>query len=164
MSDYKYFANPFLKQEKEFYKLDAVEEVFTHIPIKDIITASYLFAPDFIQVNEYVFVADLFNRWGKKAHTLTEYIEKVKHLESQFHGDSVKIEQAINSWSIVDFFCTQNANTPLTDKEIQTFCDILVYYWRFRVKELFPDKNIVVESGQEIMGELGLTITVYQKR
>lgn len=57
-----------------------------------------------------------------------------------------------------------NGNITLTDAEIQTFCDILVYYWRLRVKELFPDKNIVVESGQEIMEELGLTITVYQKR
>ncbi|ARE65015.1 hypothetical protein ADH76_34570 [Enterocloster clostridioformis] len=40
------------------------------------------------------------------------------------------------------------------------FCDVLVYNWQQRLKELFPHKKIIVETGNEIMGELGLTITV----
>lgn len=164
MKDYEFFASPFLKQEKDFFKLDIVEEVFTRVSINDIIAVSYLLAPDFIQINDYIFVADLFNRYGKKSTTFAEHVKKVKQLEKRFCGDSIKIEQAINSWSIIDFFCTQHSNKPLTDEEIETFCEVLVYYWRIRVKELFPDKDIVVESGYEIMGELGLTITVYQRR
>ncbi len=164
MKDYKFLASTFLKQGKEFSKLDIVEEVFSRVSINDIIAVSYLLMPDFVQINDYIFVADLFNRYGEKTTTFSEHVKKVKQLEKRFCGDSIKIEQAINSWSIIDFFCTQHSNKPLTDEEIETFCEVLVYYWRIRVKELFPDKDIVVESGYEIMGELGLTITVYQRR
>lgn len=44
------------------------------------------------------------------------------------------------------------------------FGDIIVYYWSRRAKDLFPQKNIVVEYGEGFMGELGLAITLYQKR
>ncbi len=40
--------------------------------------------------------------------------------------------------------------------------DFLVYYWSKGVKELFPERNIIVEYGEEIMGEYGLTITMYE--
>lgn len=40
---------------------------------------------------------------------------------------------------------------------------ILIYNWSRRAKELFPDKNIIVEYGEELMGELGLSITLYQQ-
>lgn len=43
------------------------------------------------------------------------------------------------------------------------FCDVLVYNWQQRLKELFPHKKIIVETGYEIMGELGVTITVYEE-
>lgn len=43
------------------------------------------------------------------------------------------------------------------------FSDILVYNWQQRLKELFPQKKFIVETGNEIMGELGLTITVYEQ-
>ena len=32
-----------------------------------------------------------------------------------------------------------------------------------RVNSLFPSRDIVVEIGEEIMGEEGLTVTLYQK-
>lgn len=70
----------------------------------------------------------------------------------------------INSWSIVDLFCSQNAESPLSDEDIEALCKVLVYCWKLRLKDLFPDQNIIVESGYEIMGELGLTITVYHAR
>lgn len=164
MKEYRFFASPFLNQEKEFFKLDRVEEAFCRVSVNDALAISYLLTPDFIQVKDYIFVADLFNRYGEKTTTPAEHIQKTEQLEKQFNGDSVKIEQAINSWSIIDFFCTQHGSNPLTDAEIEAFGDILVYYWRLRVKELFPDKDVVVESGLEIMGELGLTITVYQRK
>lgn len=37
------------------------------------------------------------------------------------------------------------------------------YFWDKRLKELFPDKKIIVEIGDRIMGERGLTVTVYQE-
>ena len=161
---YNYFASPFLSHNKEFCKLDVIEEVFVRVSARDIVAIPYILTPDFIQIKDYIFVADLFNRYGEKTTTIAEHIKKVEALEKRFNGDAVKIEQMINSWSLIDFFCTQHSKTPLTDEEIETFGDILVYFWSKRLKELFPDKDIIVEIGNEIMGELGLTITVYQSR
>lgn len=48
------------------------------------------------------------------------------------------------------------------DKIIYQFGDAMVYFWKCRVKELFPDKKVVVELGKDLMGELGLCITMYQ--
>lgn len=161
---YNYFASPFLNQNKEFCKLNVIEEVFARVSAKDIFAIPYILTPDFIQIKDYVFVADLFNRYGEKTTTIAKHIKKVEALEKQFDGDTVKIEQMINSWSLIDFFCTQHSMNPLSEEEIETFGDILVYFWSKRLKELFPDKDIIVETGNEIMGELGLAITVYQRR
>lgn len=43
------------------------------------------------------------------------------------------------------------------------FCEIFTYNWTQRLKELFPNKSFLVEIGDEIMGELGLAITVYEE-
>ena len=53
MKDYKFLASTFLKQGKEFSKLDIVEEVFSRVSINDIIAVSYLLMPDFVQINDY---------------------------------------------------------------------------------------------------------------
>ena len=158
--NYEFFPSPCMAQGK----LDAVEETLSRVSIKDAINIAYLFSPDFLLIKDYIFVADFFSRWGKKTYSYEEHLKKVNRLEKQFDGDSKKIEQMINSWSIVDFFCSHNAETPISDKDIETLCEALVYCWKLRVTELFPSKSIIIESGYEIMGELGLTITLYQNR
>ena len=49
------------------------------------------------------------------------------------------------------------------DKIIDEFAKVLVYFWSRRAKELFPSRNIVVKIDNEIMGELGRTITMYEQ-
>ncbi len=164
MEKYKTYFSPCSYQKNMDANLDVVEEVFSRVSIKDVLNIAYLFAPNFLLIKDYVFVEDFFNRWGGATHSYDEHIRKIEELEKQFHGDSVKIEQMINSWSIVDLFCSQNAESPLSDEDIEAFCRVLVYCWKLRLKDLFPDQNIIVESGYEIMGELGLTITVYHAR
>ena len=46
---------------------------------------------------------------------------------------------------------------------IQQFGDVIVYFWKNRVKELFSEKEIIVELGNDLMGEFGLCITMYEK-
>ena len=87
----------------------------------------------------------------------------MKILEKQFNYDKTQIEQWVNSQSLGDFFIGKYTKSLDNDKIIDEFAKVLVYYWSRRAKELFPDRNIVVEVGNEIMGELGLTITMYEK-
>ena len=75
------------------------------------------------------------------------------------------------SWRVYNYFWDVNdgeyinRDSILYDDEhmINNFCKIIKYFWEKRAKELFPDKKIVVEWGDEIMGELGLTLVMYQQ-
>ena len=118
---------------------------------------SYLFCPDFIQIGEYIFVSVFFEEEGEEA------IKKVEKLEERFGKNKKLIEQWVNSWSIGDLFINCTDESYQNNSLIMQFCDILVYNWQQRLKELFPHKKIIVETGNEIMGELGLTITVYEQ-
>ena len=46
--------------------------------------------------------------------------------------------------------------------ELTAFTDCLQYYWGQRLKQLFPDRDFIFETGYEIEGELGYSITFYQ--
>ena len=124
--------------------------------IDDFISASYVLCPDFIEISGFIFVMDFFQATGNEAFKTLEL------LKTQFNNDRKLIEQWVNSWSFGDFFIGKNCSSMDNEIIIKTFGDILVYNWKRRVNELFPTKNIVVEYGEEIMGEAGLTITLYQ--
>lgn len=126
--------------------------------LEDIIAISHLLCPDFIQIGEYVFVSEFFNEDGEEA-----IHKKIEKLEVRFGRNKKIIEKWVNSWSIGDLFinCTDEAFQDET--LIIQFCEILTYNWKRRLKELFPNKRMLVEIGNEIMGELGLAITVYEE-
>ncbi|GMA60395.1 hypothetical protein GCM10025859_08350 [Alicyclobacillus fastidiosus] len=48
------------------------------------------------------------------------------------------------------------------DAIFDEFCKVVQHFWTERVKDLFPERNIVVEIGWEIVGEKGMAITMYQ--
>jgi hypothetical protein len=125
--------------------------------IDDFISAAYVLCPNIIEVDGYVFIADFFKATNQEA------LDKLRRLEVQFSGDKKQIEQWVNSWSFGDFFIGKNCSSMDNEEILSQFGDILVFYWSRRVKELFPNRNIVVEYGEAIMGECGLTITLYQR-
>lgn len=49
------------------------------------------------------------------------------------------------------------------DKLIEEFGKAIKHFWELRFNEIFPERNVLVEVGDGIMGERGLTVTVYQK-
>jgi len=46
---------------------------------------------------------------------------------------------------------------------IDEFAKAIQYFWQMRLNELFPDRDVVVEIGEDIMGEEGLVVVVYQR-
>ncbi|MDL2302660.1 hypothetical protein LJC58_09985 [Lachnospiraceae bacterium OttesenSCG-928-D06] len=125
--------------------------------IDDFISAAYVLCPEFIEINGYVFVSDFINSNGE------ETINIVNKLEQRFNFNKENIEKFVNSWSFGDFFLGKDCKSMDNIKILTQFGDILVYFWTRRAKQLFPNKNIVVEYGDGLMGELGLAITMYQK-
>lgn len=125
--------------------------------IDDFISAAYVLCPDIIEVRGYIFIADFFDSQENEA------IDKLLKLETQFNFDKKQIEQWVNSWSFGDFFLGKDCESMDNEKILKQFGDILVYHWTRRAKELFPARDIIVEYGEGLMGELGLSITLYEQ-
>ncbi|MGK9253489.1 hypothetical protein [Paenibacillus humicus] len=125
--------------------------------IEDFISAAYVLCPNIIEVNGYIFIADFFEAQEDEA------INRLLKLETQFNSDKKLIEQWVNSWSIGDFFLGKDCEAMDNEKILKQFGDILVYNWMRRAKELFPNRSIIVKYGEGLMGELGLSITLYEQ-
>ena len=124
--------------------------------IDDFIAVAYVLCPSFIEVDGYIFIADFYNAKEE------EIIEELHRLEKQFGKNKKLIEKYVNSCSFGDLFIGKDCVSMDNKYILIQFGDILIYYWTRRAKELFPDRNIIVEYGDGIMGELGLTITLYE--
>lgn len=125
--------------------------------IGGLIAASHLFCPKIIQVKEYVFIEKFWNC------NREESLERIKMLEIQYSGDKKAIEMSVNTWSIGDFFVGETDELMNNIKVLEEFGKAICYFWGQRARELFPNKNIIVELGENLMGELGLCITMYEE-
>lgn len=125
--------------------------------IEDFISVAYVLCPEMVEIKGYVFVSDFLNPVDE------DTINKVNALEQRFGDNKVNVEKFVNSWSFGDFFFGKDCKSMDNKKILTQFGDILVYFWTKRAKELFPQKNIVVEYADGLMGELELSITMYQK-
>lgn len=118
--------------------------------IEETLAVASVLCPEVIEVKGYVFISEFYNG-------------NIESLEKQFNYNKKGIEMFVNSWSLADFFLQASDESVHKDEIIEEFGKVLLYFWKLRMKELFPDKKIVVELGDSIMGERGLTIIVYQE-
>ena len=104
--------------------------------------------------------------YGERTVSSEEVLQKVYDLKQMCDGDRKKMEMTVNSWSVFDLLAIYGIELEDSsdDSIVEEYAEILLYFWQLRVKNLFPDRQINVELGYEIMGELGLTITVYQSQ
>ena len=120
------------------------------------IAAAHFFTPDFTLFHDCVFLTALMPPGLDEA--------AYREMERRYHGDHAAMERWVNAWSIGDFFCNADPKF-MDDKTVLTaFTDCLRYYWGQRLNALFPEREFVFETGDEIEGELGYSITFYQKR
>jgi hypothetical protein len=106
-----------------------------------------LYCPEVIEIEGCIFIAEFYN--GN--------IDSLK----QQHADKKNIEMFVNSWSLSSLLADdEKLNYDIN--YIDEFAKAIQYFWQLRMNVLFPDKNVVVEIGDGIMGEEGLAITVYQ--
>lgn len=115
--------------------------------------ASY-FCPAIVEIDDCLFIQEFYNDQTEEGY---------KTLYKQFDGDKKKIEMFVNSWSLEGFFLLSATDMVQVDEVIEEFGKTLKYFWDLRFRDLFPERQVIVELGMEIMGEIGLTITVYQE-
>ena len=69
---------------------------------------------------------------------------------------------SVNTYTLCDFFLGDNEQIN-SENVLTEFGKALVYFWKKRVDELFPNRNIIVEMGMELFEEFGLCITLYEE-
>jgi hypothetical protein len=127
-----------------------MNHAFNSCGVENYLSIASVFYPRIILVKDCIFIEEFYNH-------------NIERLEEQFQFDRKKIEMFVNSWSLSDFFLQSRDESLDSDEIFYEFCDIIKYFWSKRLKELFPDRQIIVEIGEAIMGESGETITVYQE-
>lgn len=124
-----------------------MNHVYNSYNIDAALAIAGLFCPEVVEVNDYIFISEFYNGG-------------IDDLEQQFKYDRKKIEMFVNSWSLADLIL--NDSSIHNDKLVDELGKVIKYFWELRFQRLFPERNIVVEIGDKIMGERGLTVTVYQ--
>jgi len=116
--------------------------------IETAIAFAGLFCPEIIEVDGCIFISEFYN----------DNIDELKKL----YKTAKEIEMFVNSWSLQDLL-KNSEELDYSINYIEEFAKAIKYFWQTRVDMLFPDRNVVVEIGDGLMGEEGLSVTMYQK-
>ena len=125
-----------------------MNHAFNTCRIEDYLSVVSVLVPRLVEVNGCILIEEFYNGGYDS-------------LEQQFAGDKQKIEQFVNTWSLGEFFFVHDESIE-NDVIFDEFCKVVHHFWSKRVKELFPERNVVVELGWEMFGENGMAITMYQ--
>ena len=101
-----------------------------------LIAAAFLFCPQIIKVEDYIFIKRFWNC------SVEESLGKIRRLEEQYGNDKKTIEMSVNTWSLGDFFIGDSSEIMDNEKLLQQFGDVMVHFWKMRVKELFPENRV----------------------
>lgn len=108
-----------------------------------------LFFPEFVQVDECVFLAEMYN-----SQAYQDWREK-------FGGDRMQLESIINHVHIYDLFEADEESDDLDEKVWDGIAKYLVKSWMFALNEMFPDREFFIRHSND-PDEYGPTITFYQ--
>lgn len=141
--------NEILKEFKNIMGVSLMNNAANTCNIEQHISVASVLWPEIVEVNDYIFISEFYNN-------------NIENLEVQFNKNRKQIEQFVNSWSLYDFFFLSDNESINNEKILMEFGNILKFFWELRLKELYKEREVVVEIGNNIMGENGMTITMYQ--
>ena len=123
-----------------------------------LIAAAHFFTPEIVSCKGYIFIKEFLN-----CDSDEKILKTVEDLEKQYNYDRKMIEMSVNSWGVGDFFLGHSEDIYDNEEVIYQFAECMAYFWKKRIDEVLPGNKVVVEIGEEIMGEYGISITFYQK-
>jgi hypothetical protein len=88
---------------------------------------------------------------------------RLEKLKEHFNNRKQKIERWVNAWSLADFFLLAYTSSVEDPQLLEAFGETLRFFWSLRLQTLFPNREFIIEIGEAIEGENGLSITLYEK-
>lgn len=107
-----------------------------------------LFCPEVVEDDGCILISEFYNG-------------NMEELKEQYKSRK-EIEIFVNSWSLTSLLKDVDG-LDYSINYIDEFAKAIQYFWQLRFNLLFPNRDIVVEIGENIMGEDGVSVTVYQK-
>lgn len=148
MKKYESIVNPnIFRKFKNIRGTTLINHVSNSYDIEAAIGFATLYCPEIIEVEDCIFISEFYNG---NIESLKAWLKSRK-----------EIELFVNSWSLTGLLM-DNDELDYNINYIDEFGKAIQYFWQMRVNHLFPDKKICVEIGEAIMGEIGLTVTLYQ--
>ena len=149
MKKYKSIVNEMILNDfSEIRGRSLMNHVSNSYDIEMALGFASLYCPEIIEVDGCIFIAEFYNG-------------NIESLKKQFKNRK-NIEMFVNSWSLTSLL-VYNEKINYNINYIDEFAKAIQYFWQIRVHEIFPDRNVVVEIGEKIMGEDGLSVTMYQQ-
>lgn len=147
----KYFSVINEKILREFSDIKGVS-IMNHVSnsydVEMAIGFASLYCPNIVEVESCIFIEEFYNN---NIDSLKKYYKTKKD-----------IEIFVNSWSLTSLL---GENDKIENKKhyIDEFAKAIQYFWKLRVDKLFPKKNIIIKIGENIMGEEGTSVTMFEK-
>lgn len=125
-----------------------ISHVYNLYNIEMAISFAGLFCPEIVEIEDCIFISEFYDG---DMEGLKKYYKNRKDME-----------MFVNAWSLTDLL-HYFEGLDETVNYIDEFAKAIQYFWQMRLNMLFPDRNIVVEIGENLMGEEGVTVVVYQE-
>lgn len=116
------------------------------------LTCASLFWPPLLEDDDLVFLAEFYHP------------EQLPRHRARFGNDRSRIERFVNAMALADFFFKQHTDDSILDNVdlLNALGRALQFFWSMRLQVLFPDRQFIVEVGDNLEGENGPTITFYE--
>lgn len=111
--------------------------------------------PRIIEDHGLVFLAEL--------HPISDEDRKRERFIGVTSQEKQHIERITNAVSLGQMFYSEKIEVLENEKLLDAFGEALKYFWSLRLQLLFPEKEFIVEIGQNIASEEGIVITFYRK-
>jgi hypothetical protein len=112
---------------------------------------SKLFWPDFIEVEDYVLLAENYEQTN------------FEDWKKRFNGGRHDIEAMINHVHIRDLFLNSPKHVEYPGKLHKYLADVLAICWKHALQEAFPERTFTVSVFDDPVHSYGPEITFYQE-
>ena len=125
--------------------------------IDGLLAAGNLFCPELIIIDDFVFIKQFW-----KYENEEESMKSLNILKTQFNNNKKEIEIFVNSCPIGELFLGKKSDEMDDEDILNQFGNMLCFFWKERLKMVFPNRIFIVSLINDFDGEIGSCIVLYE--
>ena len=126
------------------------------VGLTETLAVASVFWPRIVEVGDLIFLAEPYQ-------PSKDEVDPGRYKQKRTQEEKRALERVMNASSLGQMFYAEKLEILENEQLLDAFGETLKFFWSLRLKNLFPDKDFVVEIGDNIGGEEGRVITFYQR-